>query len=379
MPFLVGATAVGGLAGYAVTWITFRGVGPASYANFAVFWSALYLAIGGLLGLQQELARATGPKMLDDSPSTFRRARTIPFSAASALVTLFFVSLSSFAWAPMVFRAEVFPMVSALVVGVSAYAIMAVMSGALYGLSRWGTLAVLLVTDALLRLIFVSLGLASGAGVVGLAWLVVAPIPATLLICSPLLFRFLRGRTAIDVSPRQLAFNSTGTVLAALATSLLVSGFPLLLGIAGSSVDPDELGSVVFAITLTRAPLVITVMSLQSYLVVVFKSAGRDSFRRLGLFSGVVGIAAVILGLVVSFAGIPLLTFVAGRDLGVDVLFFLLLVGSSFLLAMLSITGALVLAEGRHRLYLAGWGVAAVATSAILLGRAHSWSGWTRP
>jgi O-antigen/teichoic acid export membrane protein len=364
---LLGATATGGLAGYGVILLLFRDLGPVYYASFAVFWSALYLAIGGLSGLQQEFARATNPKTEQTLPG-LGRARGIAFSAGATLIVASVVTISSVFWAPLVFGSEVIPIVGALVVGVSSFVIFAMISGSLYGLSRWGTLAALIVSDAMLRLFFVGAGLMAHATMVGLAWLVVAPIPTTLVLWSQVLIRSLRGKIAIDATARRLALNALETVLAAVGASMIVSGFPFLLGIAGSNVDPHLLGSMVFAITLTRAPLVITVMSLQSYLVVVFRSAGRNAFRLLGLVVGAVGIATLVFGLAVSLAGIPVLNLVAGRDLGVDVVFLLLLVVSSFLIAVLSITGAFVLAEGSHRLYLAGWAVATVVTIAILFG-----------
>ena len=49
------STVIAGLAGYAVTLLVYRVVGAGSYAIFAVFWAAMYLLIGGLSGIQQEV------------------------------------------------------------------------------------------------------------------------------------------------------------------------------------------------------------------------------------------------------------------------------------------------------------------------------------
>jgi O-antigen/teichoic acid export membrane protein len=367
LPLLIGATAIAGLAGYAVTWLVFRGIGPASYATFAVFWSALYLVVGGLSGLQQEFTRATSPRVADAPPATPHRARATPFAVVASLVVGAGVGISALAWAPLVFTEGAVGLVAALAVGVASYALVAVISGSLYGVSRWGTLAVLIATDAVLRLVLVGVGLLLHATVLTLAWLVVLPFALTLLIWAPLLLRNLRGRSALDVGYRQLVKNSGGTITAAVATAVLVSGFPLLLGIAGTGVEPAVLGSLVFAITLTRAPLVITLMALQSYLVVVFRSAGAALGRRLRLILAIVVAAGLLLGVAVTLAGVPVLDLVAGRSLGVDAVFLVLLVVSSVLIAVLSITGSLVLAEDRHILYTCGWGAAALVTLITLL------------
>ncbi|TPW97638.1 hypothetical protein FJ656_33950, partial [Schumannella luteola] len=98
---LLVATLVAGVAGYLVTWFAFRLTGPAEYAGFAVFWASIYLVVGALAGVQQEIARATHPVRGDEAVGP-RTART--FGLALAVV----VALAILGTAPL-WGAAVFP------------------------------------------------------------------------------------------------------------------------------------------------------------------------------------------------------------------------------------------------------------------------------
>ena len=70
-PMLAIAAVIAGLAGLVVTSAVAVVAGAESYAVFAVFWSALYLIVGCLFGVQQEIARgvtAPGPRRHSPAP-----------------------------------------------------------------------------------------------------------------------------------------------------------------------------------------------------------------------------------------------------------------------------------------------------------------------
>ena len=60
------ATMIAGIAAYVVTWLVPRQVGFAGYTVFAVFWSFMYLVVGTLGGIQQEVTRGTSRVAIAD-------------------------------------------------------------------------------------------------------------------------------------------------------------------------------------------------------------------------------------------------------------------------------------------------------------------------
>ncbi|MBK5239300.1 MAG: hypothetical protein JJE28_09375 [Actinomycetales bacterium] len=239
-------------------------------------------------------------------------------------------------------------------------------AGTLYGVSRWGVLAALIVCDALLRLALITISIAFTQDTTILAWMVVAPLPLALLLLAPVLKRTLRGRSQLDVGYKQLTWNTSKTVTASISTALIVSGFPLILGVTSHDLAPALLGESIFVITLTRAPLVITVMSLQSYLVVRFKDAAGRLWSVFGVVVGIILAATAVLVVLGWFFGLWALNLVAGAPLHIEPSLIAVLVFSSALVAVLSVTGAAVLSRSHHVAYAAGWVLAATITMIAL-------------
>jgi hypothetical protein len=367
LPLLITATGIAGLAGYLVTWCVFRGVGPASYSTFALFWSALYLVIGALSGIQQEFARATSPVSdFARTMSTPARARPSIFALGAAVASVAIIFTVSVFLPPTTFGENGAVLMLPLAAGVAFYVFVAVLSGALYGVSRWGILAALIACDAVLRVAFVVAAIPFSPNTTVLAWLVVAPFVLAPILLSPVLKRVLKGHIQVDVGYRKLAWNAARTVTASAATGILVSGFPLILGLTSQDISPALLGQLIFVITLTRAPLVITVMSLQSYLVVQFKMAADRVWTVFAKIVGLISAAAVFFAVVAWFVGNWALDLVAGATLSMNPLLIAILVLSSGLVAILSVSGAVVLAANNHVAYATGWLAAAAVTVATL-------------
>ena len=185
------------------------------------------------------------------------------------------------------------------------------------------------------------------------------------MVLWPFIRTSIVGRTELDVGYRALVRNVGQTVVAAGATGLMVSGFPLLLGLASRSEPKDLVGLYILSITLTRAPLIVIALSLQSYLVVTFKRPGPGSpLRRLLVLMGV---AAVVLGIAGWLLGPAVFGFLFPGQLVPEGGFLAILVFSSAIVGMLCITGPAVLARSRHLVYSGGWVVAALVTIAMLL------------
>ena len=357
------ATAVSGIASYVVTWLVPRQVGFAHYAPFAVFWSFLYLVVGTLSGIQQEVTRATAP--VSTASGQAHRARN--FAVVAGLVVFVLVIATAPAWAQSTFADAEWSLVWPLAVGTSSYVFVAVLAGSLYGLSRWLPLAMMMTTDAILRLAAVSIVLIFTKDVVALAWAVALPFPGAILLLWLFIRRSVAGRTAMDVGYGALTWNVARTIVAAASMSAMVSGFPFLLSVTSAGQPPALVGLFILSITLTRAPLIVVTMSLQSYFVVTFRSRAtrfRREFLKLQAIVAVAGVVFAALGWAIGPAVFGILF--PGQALP-DGWFIAVLVASSALVGALCISAPAVLARSQHLVYSAGWVLAAMVTIIALL------------
>jgi O-antigen/teichoic acid export membrane protein len=357
------ATVVAGVAAYVVTVLVPAVVGLANYAFFAVFWSSIYLLVGALSGIQQEVTRATRPIGAEATPA--HRASKFAFVAASVVVVA--IVATAPLWVRAVFPTEGWLLVWPLALGAGSYVLVAVLAGSLYGISRWVPLAGLIVADALLRLIALGVVLLFTKNLVALAWAVAVPFPAAIALLWPFIRRSIVGRSELDVGYRAISWNVLRTVLAAASTAAMVSGFPLLLGLASAGQPKAIVGMYILTITLSRAPLIVVAMSLQSFFTVTFRdSVGTFWVVFLRLQAAILagGLVLAALGWII---GPDVFAFLFPRDPQPDGWFIAVLVLSSALMASLCVTAPAVLARSQHLVYSLGWFAAAVATIVALM------------
>lgn len=355
------STVLAGLMGYAITTIAARGLGPEAYADFSSFWGMQYLLVGALGGLQQEYSRATSPASAGPGEGARVTSRFALIAASIAGASSVLVVLTA---GPAVFEAPVPAYVPPLLVGIAVYAVIAIYTGVMYGVSAWRTLMIVIILDPLLRLAGIGIVILIGGGVLAAVWASVVPyVVVAVVLLGASAFGESRG-FRLDVGPSQLAINALRTVGAAVGVSVLVSGLPLLVGLARGDARPAEVGTLVFVLILTRAPLVLAVLSLQSYLIVHLRGRG---IRPALVLLAVVVAAGALLTLAGYFWGAPVIEAIAGARYAVDPRLVAVLVASSVTTALLGVTGAAVLARGRHGWYVAGWSVAALLTVVLML------------
>lgn len=360
---ILGASIVSGATGYLITAILPARLGVVDYAAFAVFWSALFILTGSFGGVQQEYTRATSERV-PGVPRTGARPAVFALVVAAGLFAL--LAATTPLWSPIVLPGAA-PLAWPLALGAACYVLVAALSGSLYGIRLWYPLVALIAVDGLLRLAGVLLVLLLGGGLPELGWAVAAPFPLAIAIVLPFIARRMATGLHLDVGYRALSWNVARTVLAAAATATLISGFPLLLRITSPDAPGAEIGPLILALTLTRAPIVIPLLSLQSYLVVHFGDGAESLARRaLTLIGLVVAGALVLAGLAAWIGpGILLALFGSGFVVGPGVLF--ALVASSGLVAALCVSGPAVLARSQHGVYVGGWLVASLVTIGLLL------------
>ncbi|WP_306232651.1 hypothetical protein [Agrococcus beijingensis] len=351
--WILGATAIAGGLGYLLQ--IFAGIAlPArEYEAFGVAWALLYFVVGALAGVQQEVARVAAPRSAAAStPGTRLGLLTAVVAAIGALVVSVCSALGGSDAA----------VGAAMAAGAAGYAVLAVVTGLLYGARAWPAIAATMVVDALLRAVTAGIALAVGAPL----WVVLAGVALPFVATAALGALLLRAQEPIEVAvpTRALARTTLKTLVGSASTAVLVSGFPFVLGLFAHDVDAAELGAFLFAFTLSRAPLVIVFLSLQTFLVTHFKDGDTGRIRSVVLaVLGLATAAAIAAGL----AGPWLLETFVGADYVLGGPLLAAIVASAIPMALLCITGPLVLAEGRHDAFATGWVVAAVVSIALLL------------
>ncbi len=363
LTFVLGATVVAGVSGYAIQ-ILAAALLPDddAYLTFSAFWSAVYLLGSAVGGIQQEVARATRPAARDADRSRGLR----PFTVAATVLTAAAAAVAALLLAPAAFDGDPVVMGSALVIGLLGYLLTSVATGLFYGTHRLGAVASLIVVDAVLRGVVVVGALLLGLplGVVALA----VALPFGLAVGGVWLAvrRSVTGLYTVDVKDAQLARNAAHTVLAAAATGLMVTGLPLVFRLSLTDAGAAYVASLTLVVTLTRAPFIIPIMALQSFLTVSFRDSaaavGPRLLRYLALAGGV-GVAA-------AAAAWPLgpwvVSLVSGGRSSTDGFTSAFVVASAVAVGCLCITGPVLLARRRHRSYAGGWVIAAVATCLFL-------------
>jgi hypothetical protein len=364
---IIVATAIAGVAGYVILWLVPARIGGEDYKVFAVFWAAMYLVVGALSGIQQEVTRAARPVALPAEGAPAPRvgsARVFGLLSAGAVLAL--VVVSAPLWVMRVFPEEGWAMVAPLAVGTASYVLVATLSGSLYGVQAWRAVAGLIAVDALLRLVSVGVTSLVTDNLVALAWAAALPFIVTLGVLWPGIRQVIVGKSQLDVRYGRLTWNVSRTLLASASSAALVSGYPLLLSLTAPEAPPALLASLFLTITLTRAPLIVVTMSLQGYLIVRFRDEARFRATFLSIMAALAasGVVLAVLGWLLGPAVFALLF--PGEPV-LDGGFFAVLVGSSVLVAALCVSAPAVLSRGRHMSYSLGWFAAAVVTVLALL------------
>lgn len=365
------ATIIAAASGYLVLLLAARQLGATGYAVFAVFWAAYGLVTGAQNGQLQETTRtiraASERRVSAASETRTRLGRPLLVNVGIGAALAVIVAATSPLWSGHVFDQYRALSVVLLAVGVASFAVYAHLCGALSGSLSWSPFAVLLSVDALIRLVGAGMAVAFGWGV--LAFLVITVVGSVSWIV--VLATSSTARRAVglpgDVDDRRLAGNTLTAMAAALASAVVVMGFPVLINITARADDDSRVvGAVILAVTLTRAPLLVPLNSFQGVLITRFVAARDALLRSLAMpLAAVVVVGAI--GAVAAWAiGSWLLTHIFGADFtlggGTIALF---MVGATAL-GLLTVTGAATLSVGAHRWYAAGWWVAAIACAALL-------------
>lgn len=346
-----------------------RALGPESYAALMVVWGLVTLEIGVLLGVQQEVARAVASAQPADEQPAVRGdvggTRVADLGLRIGFVGAALWLLTSPLWGEALFGVHWLAMSVAMAVGCVAYSVYAVVNGALAGRELWTDYALSIAMDAGLRLVLVVSVLLVGFGLAGQAWALNAAALAWVLLLARRGFRdALTARAPESLS--SLASGAAHAMVATGCSAVLVAGFPVLLRLTSHGPLGPEAGVLLAAVVATRGPLLLPLSAFQALLLTRLVLNPTRVWSILARLLGLVG-AVTVVGMVGAYlVGPLLLRLLYGGQFRIEPGPLAFLVLAAGLIAAQTLTGAALMAEGRHRVFAAGWLVSAVVVVALL-------------
>lgn len=362
--WVLAGTAVLALSGLVVLGWSARVLGPVDYAVFGVFWSAFSFVVAVLAGAQQESSRAVSARRRSSRPG---RSSLLAFGSVLAVVSGVVLVASAPWWSSPTLGSGHLALAVMVGVGAAGFSLTGVLAGAFAGAGRWRVYSAMLVVEGISRAAAVTVVLVTSAhlglmgAAVAAAYLVVLAVVALPRLgqIGPLLM--------VGDSIGSLVRNTARTVTATAAVAALVSGFPVLMSAFARDAGARTIGALTLVVLLTRAPLILPLLALQSLLVTAFADPTRHRTRLLlRLLAGCAVVAAVGAPLA-SAVGPPILRTVFGEEYVLDGGVLALLVTSSAVLGAVMMTTPALIAIDRHTANAVGSTLALVVAVLVLL------------
>ena len=389
---LLGSSLLAAVSTLVVTMIAQRALNGSELTEFLLFWAALFTVTGIITGIQPEITRAVGTartravadralanraasgRTVSAEGSAPQGARVVTVATALGAIASALVLVSSPLWAGHQIPHSAAVGVTVMAVGVFLYALQATMSGVTAGEDRWYLFAAVGGLESAGRLILMLAAALMIPSLAGLEVATVVPMGLWLILA----FVTVSGRrlwvARADVPAGRLITNILWSFLSSAAAAVLMMGFPNVLKASGAAEsEPVVLGTLILAISITRSPIMIPLQAFQGVAVSAFlKQRHRPVAAFIKPAAAVVAVGAV--GALAAYLVGPLLfrliyppaagaesayeAAASGITLGA-------LVFASALLALMTLSGNMALAVNQHRIYLAGWVVAAAVTLSL--------------
>ena len=373
-----------------LTWVlqamSGRLLGPEDFAAFMVIWGFVFLEVGLLQGLQQEVNRAVArsePVQRAERPPAWFGGRTVRLGLLCGCAGAAGLLATSPLWADRIFGAGWFPITAAAAFAFASYALYSVVNGALAGRKRWGDYSVSIAVESVLRLVLVLTVISLGSGLAGQAWGLAGAGLTWVVLLGRTGFRSAASEVG-DVTLPVMAAGAAHAMVAAGCSAILIAGFPVLMKITTTGALPPEAGVVLAAVVATRAPLLLPLNAFQAVLLSRFVLAREEIMRTLGRLLALVALVTVAGAGLAYVAGPLLLRLLYGDAYVIGPVLIAVLVVGAGLITMQTMSGSAVLALNHHRLFAAGWVVATAVAVAMLslelsVGVRSAWALTTGP
>ncbi len=389
---LLGSSLLAAVSTLVVTMIAQRALNGSELTEFLLFWAALFTVTGIITGIQPEITRAVGTArtravadralanraasggVASAEGSAPQGARVVTVTAALGAIAGALVLVSSPLWAGQQIPHSAAVGVTVMALGVFLYALQATMSGVTAGEDRWYLFAAVGGLESAGRLTLMFVAALMIPSLAGLEAATVVPMGLWLILALVTVSGRRLWVARADVPARRLTTNILWSFLSSAAAAVLMMGFPNVLKASGAAEsEPVVLGTLILAISITRSPIMIPLQAFQGVAVSAFlKQRHRPVAAFIKPAAAVVAVGAV--GALAAYLLGPLLfrliyppaagaesayeAAASGVTLGA-------LVFASALLALMTLSGNMALAVNQHRIYLAGWVVAAAVTLSL--------------
>ena len=374
---LLGSSLLAAVSTLVVTMIAQRALTGSELTEFLLFWAALFTVTGIITGIQPEITRAVGTartQTVSAEGSAPQGTRVVTVTAALGAIAGALVLVSSPLWSGQQIPHSAAVGVTVMAVGVFLYALQATMSGVTAGEDRWYLFAAVGGLESAGRLILMFAAALMIPSLAGLEAATVVPMGLWLILALVTVSGRRLWVARADVPARRLTTNILWSFLSSAAAAVLMMGFPNVLKASGAAEsEPVVLGTLILAISITRSPIMIPLQAFQGVAVSAFlKQRHRPVAAFIKPAAAVVAVGAV--GALAAYLVGPLLfrliyppaagaesayeAAASGVTLGA-------LVFASALLALMTLSGNMALAVNQHRIYLAGWVVAAAVTLSL--------------
>lgn len=376
---LLGSSLLAAVSTLVVTMIAQRALNGSELTEFLLFWAALFTVTGIITGIQPEITRAVGTARTqtvsaEESSLQGAGARVVTVAAILGAIAGALVLVSSPLWAGQQIPHSAAVGVTAMAVGVFLYALQATMSGVTAGEDRWYLFAAVGGLESAGRLILMLAAALLIPSLAGLEAATVIPMGLWLILALVTVSGRRLWVARADVPAGRLITNILWSFLSSAAAAVLMMGFPNVLKASGAAEsEPVVLGTLILAISITRSPIMIPLQAFQGVAVSAFL---KQRHRPVAAFIkpaaavvavGVVGaLAAYLLGpLLFRLIYPPAVGAESAYEAAASGIALGALVFASALLALMTLSGNMALAVNQHRIYLAGWVVAAAVTLSL--------------
>lgn len=376
MRYLTLATIIAGISGFVVIIIAAWALGSSGTLTeeFTAYWGLFFAGTGVLTGLTQETTRAVSAARGTAGSGSGVAVRPIVFSLGAAAVTAVVLGLTAPFWIGRLLSEHQSIGVGMLAVGLGSYAVQATVAGILSGCQLWKQYAALISLDTGVRMILAVVAWLLGFKLLAFLFITVVGAVSWMVIVG--LSRSARSAlgAVTDVSGRVFLRQALTAMAASGSTAVLITGFPTLVKLT----NPDTTGqavtaaAVIYAVTLTRAPLLVPLQQFQSAIIVRFVRFVQEGRSPWAALAGPLAIVWAV-GLMGSglawLIGPWLFELILRQEIfAVPGSLLAALTLGATTTATLMVTGCATIAYDRHGLYLAGWVIATVVAVGILMG-----------